>query len=240
MAVSVFETAFREVKTTKEMTEALTISVCNQLIAVNENSITKKVVIDADIGLNTYFTIGSENIDKFSVSITSPNGHKYDSTSSEFVKSDSLKRYQLKLKSAEEGIWTVKFERHSNQIIFAMVSVMSQPLNPNAIQMRVWLKDPDINTGMPPLIFVEIRKGNYALIGAEVTATIDKPNATQTQLKLKNYNNIYCNYFTDYCGPGRYNVCVLANCEANKFQLKSLTGSDSKPGNKPSILETYL
>jgi hypothetical protein len=62
--------------------------------------------------------------------------------------------------------------------------------------MRVWLKDADINTGMPPIIFIEIRKGREPVIETEVMATIDRPNGTEIKINLKNYENIYCNYFT--------------------------------------------
>ncbi len=76
-------------------------------IAVNSESfvlkqnVDKNVFIDSHIGRNTKFIIVSEDFDKFSVSMTSPKGQKYDSTSREYVKSRSLKRYQLKLKSAD-------------------------------------------------------------------------------------------------------------------------------------------
>jgi hypothetical protein len=97
--------------------------------------------------------------------------------------------------------------------------------------MRVWLKDADINTGMPPIIFAQIRKGSDAVIGAEVTATIDKPNGTQTQIKLENHNNIYCNYFTDYCGSGRYNVSVSCNNETKKSHTRSFQNKILAEGN---------
>jgi hypothetical protein len=221
MAIRVFESAFQEVKTSKEMSEAITICVCNELIAINYQSIAFKVIIDSDIGRNTNFIIGSEDIDKFSVTITSPNGQKYDSTSSEFSRNLSLKRYQLKPKNTEPGVWLISFVRHSNQTLSATVSVTSQPINPNAIQMRVMLKDADINSQTPPVIIAEIRKGSDAVIGAEVMATVDKPDGTQTNVKLNNYNNIYINYFTDYCGSGRYNVSVLAKNETNNCRLNS-------------------
>ncbi len=222
MAARVIESAIQEVKTCTEMSEAFTISICNEIVIIGHQSVNKTVIIDPDIGRNTVFTIGSEDIDKFSLSITSPNGHKYDSTSNELIKNQSLKRYQLKPKKTESGIWTIGFVRHSKQTLFTTVSVTSQPLNPNAIQMRVILKDADNSSQMPPIIIAEIRKGNNAVIGAQVIATIDKPNGTQTQIKLENHNNIYCNYFTDYCGSGRYNVCVLAKSVPNVCQLKSL------------------
>jgi hypothetical protein len=221
MAVRVIESAFQEVKISKELSESMTIEVSKDLIAIIEQTVNKTIIIDSDIGRNTNFTIGSEDFDKFSVSLTSPKGQKYDSTSSEYVNNQSLKRYQFKLKSAEPRIWTISFVKHSNVNICATISVTSQPLNSNATQMRVWLKDADINTGMPPIIFAEIRKGSDAVIGAEVTATIDKPNGTQTNVKLNNLNDIYCNYFTDYCGSGRYNVSVSAKSELNICQ-KSL------------------
>jgi hypothetical protein len=72
---------------------------------------------------------------------------------------------------------------------------------------------------LPPIIFVQIPKGSDAVIGAEVTATIDKPNGTQTNVKFNNLN-IYCNYFTDYCGSGRYNVSLPVKSELNIYQNK--------------------
>jgi hypothetical protein len=38
IAVSIFGTAFIEVKPTKEMNEALTITVCNELVSINQIS----------------------------------------------------------------------------------------------------------------------------------------------------------------------------------------------------------
>jgi hypothetical protein len=109
MAVRVIESAFQEVKISKELSESITIEVSKDLISIVEQTLNKTIIIDSDIGRNTNFTIGSEDFDKFSVSLTSPKGQKYDSTSSEYVKNQSLKRYQFKLKSAEPGIWTISF-----------------------------------------------------------------------------------------------------------------------------------
>jgi hypothetical protein len=89
---------------------------------------------------------------------TIPTHGPNDSTSNELIKNQSLKRYQLKPKKTESGIWTISFVKHSKQTLFANVSVTSQPFNPNAIQMRVILKDADINTGMPPIIVTENTK----------------------------------------------------------------------------------
>jgi hypothetical protein len=229
MAIRVIESAFIEAKANKELNETLTIGVCNELITI-KRFVEKQVIIDSDIGRNTNFTISSENIDQFTVSITSPNRQLYDSSSDEFTKNQSYKRYQLRVKNAESGVWTIAFKKHTNDILSANISVTSQPLNPNAIQMKVWTKDADINTGMPPLIFALLRKGNETVIGADVIATIDKPNGTQTDIKLNNYNNVYCNYFTDYSGPGRYNVSVLAKNSDNNCQLLIDEKSKSSSG----------
>jgi len=230
MAIRVIESALTEAKVSKELNEALTISVCNDLIVIDQ-LVDKKVIIDSDIGRNTNFTIGSEDIDKFSVSIISPNGQIYNSNSKEFSKNLSYKRYQLSLRNAESGVWSLSFIKNSIESLSATVSVTSQPLNPNAIEMRVWLKDADTNSETPPLIFAQIHKGNDFVIGAEVMATIDKPDGNQTNIKLNNYNNIYYNYFTDYCGSGRYNVSVLAKNTENKCQLKKCDDPKSISGN---------
>ena len=219
----VIEATIQEVKTGKELAEVVNISVCDDIVSIKQQSITKTVTIDADIGRNTVFTIGSEDFDKISLSIESPNGHRYDSSSREMTKNQALKRFQLKLTAAEPGVWSINLNKHSNQSIEANVSVKSQPLKSNAIQMRVSLIAADSNS--PPIIVSELRKGKEVIIGAEVMATIDRPDGSQRQLKLNNYDNIYCNYFTDYCGAGRYNVTVLAQNKAFNCKLKALSSN---------------
>ena len=86
--------------------------------------------------------------------------------------------------------------------------------------MRVSLID--ANSYSPPIIVWQLLKGNKVIIDAEVVATVDKPNGTQSQLKLNNYDNIYCNYFTDYCGADRYNLTVFAQNYEFNCKLKSL------------------
>ena len=225
MMARIIESSIQEVKTSKELAEAINICVCDDIIQLNQTKVIKNVTIDSDIGQNTVFTIGSEDFDKISIMIQSPNGHKYDSTSNEMTQNQALKRFQLKLSAAEPGVWSICVTKHSNQNIWTNLSVKSQPLNPKAIQMRVTLKDADNNS--PPIIATEIRKGNDCVVGADVSATVDKPDGTQSELKLLNFRNIYCNYFTDYCGCGRYNVTVLAQNKSFNCQLKSLTSKTS-------------
>ncbi len=210
MAARVIENAIEEVKSSKEINEVYSVIVYNEIVVLNEISITKNILIDSCIGLNTVFTISSENIDKFSVSIKSPSGKMFNVSSDGLVRDETLKLLKLKLRNSESGIWKIYFLKHSNQILQAGLSVTSQAINPNFARMRVWFKDENIATKMPPLIFTELRKGNTAVIGADVMAIIDKPDGTQASLKLDNYHDIYCNYFTDYCGPGRYNFSVSA------------------------------
>ena len=221
MTVRVIEASVQEFKECKELAEVHRICVCDHIIRLTEIRVIKNVTIDSDIGRNTVFTIGSEDFGKISVCIYSPNGHKYDSTSTEFNKNENLKRIQFKPKVTEPGVWSISLIKHSKQTICVSVSVKTQPFNPNPIQMRVSFKEADSNS--PPIIITEIRKGSEAVIGAEVTATVDKPDGTQNKLKLINYNNIYCNFFTDYCGGGRYNVTVLAQNKGSNCQLMSLS-----------------
>ena len=127
MMARMIEAAIQEVKTSKESAESVIISVCDDILHFNQTMVIKNVTIDSDIGRNTVFTIGSEDFDKISVSIQSPNGHKYDSSSSELIRNQALKRYQLKPKKEETGVWYITLTKHSNQTINANISVKSQP-----------------------------------------------------------------------------------------------------------------
>ena len=172
----------------------------------------KTVIIDPDIGRNTTFNIGSKDYERMSVIIQSPNGSRYDMSSPEMTRNSSLKRYELKVSKAETGIWTITLNKIGTQKISVNLSVKSQALGGIAVELRTTLIESNSNTS--PIIVAKLHRGNDFVIGAQVSATIDRPDGTQTKLQLKNYDNIYANYFTDYCGCGRYNVTVMADTSA--------------------------
>ena len=212
MIARVIESTIQEIKVGKELAEVIFVSVCDDIIELNQSITMKTVVIDPDIGRNTSFTIGTEDYQRMSVIIQSPNGSRYDMSSPEMTRNSALKRYELKVSKAETGIWTITLNKSGTQKILANISVKSQALGGSAVELRTTLIESDSTT--PPIIVAKLNRGNDFVIGAQVSATIDRPDGTQSKLKLKNYDNIYANYFTDYCGVGRYNVTVIADTSA--------------------------
>ena len=209
MIARVIEATIQEIKTGKELSEVIFVSVCDDIIDLNLGITMKAVVIDPDIGRNTSFTIGSEDYERMSVIIQSPNGNRFDVSSTEMTRNSALKRYELKVSKAETGIWTITLNKSGTQKISANLSVKSQALGGSAVELRTTLIESDNTT--PPIIVAKLNRGNDFVIGAQVSATIDRPDGTQSKLQLKNYDKIYTNYFTDYCGCGRYNVTVMAD-----------------------------
>ena len=209
MIARVIQATIQEISVGKEMAEIIFVSVCDDIIELNQSITTKTVVIDPDIGRNTTFFIGSESYERITVVIRSPNGSRYDISSPEMSKNSTLKRYEFKVSKAEAGVWTITLTRSGSQNFSANISVKSQALGGSAVELRTTLIDADSTT--PPIIVAKLNRGNDFVIGAQVSATIDRPDGTQSQLLLKNYDNIYANYFTDYCGVGRYNVSVRAD-----------------------------
>ena len=127
MMARVIESTSQEVSTRGEKAEVFYISICNHIVVIKHRSLTKSVTIDPDIGCNTVFTIGSQDFNNISLSIESPNGYKYDSSSPELTSNAGLKQYQLKLSTAEPCVWSINLNNHSKQTIEANITVKSRP-----------------------------------------------------------------------------------------------------------------
>ncbi|CAG2116982.1 unnamed protein product, partial [Medioppia subpectinata] len=82
-------------------------------------------------------------------------------------------------------------------------------------ELQVFLR-PSKDT-CPPIIACRLCKGDDPIVGAIVTATVDRPGGTQTDHQLNLFHNegYYYTFYTDYSGAGRYNVCVRAVNDGN-------------------------
>ncbi|CAG2163317.1 unnamed protein product [Oppiella nova] len=237
MIARIMEAAMQEVITSKEMAEVVTISVVNEILTIDDStdSAEIQVPIDPDIGRNTQIQVRSEDIKFIDIDITSPSGTTYSTNGGQVLKRLELKQCQQYMDETEPGVWLIKLNKHCGQAVRAHVKVESEATGVNAIQMNVQLRAPEADC--PPIIVCTLSKANEPVVGAVVTATVDRPNETQTELPLNNYyEGFYYGYYTDYSGTGRYNVSVLAtnsgnstNWKASSFQIK-----DYQPSQLPS------
>ncbi|CAG2100943.1 unnamed protein product [Medioppia subpectinata] len=215
MMARVMEAAMKEVITSKEMAEVVTHTVVNEVVVINGNTYETRVPIEADIGRNTQIHVRSEAINDIVVEITGPSGAVYSTTGGEIMKRLDLKECVLFMDSTESGLWAIKVRAKTSGTVRAHLVVESNPTGAQAIELQVFLKASEGNC--PPIVASKLSKGNDPILSALVTATVDKPDGTQTNLSLSSHHNdgYYYAYFTDYSGAGRYNVSALAVDDGN-------------------------
>ncbi|CAG2106831.1 unnamed protein product [Medioppia subpectinata] len=214
MAERVMSAAMQEVKVSREMAEVVIIGVYNDIVTVAEDSdhTVVQVPIDRDIGRNTSVQVLSHDIGSLIVTFESPAGAMAD----QFVIDDSLKRARLNVRQCAPGVWRLVLTKQPGVIrkaIRAQVVVeseMSGTGNAAAIELYVGIRGQEANC--PPLLVCRLDKAGGSVLGAHLTATVDRPDGTQTHTPLDRYHTdgYYYNYFTNFCGAGRYNVSVLA------------------------------
>ncbi|CAG2101688.1 unnamed protein product [Medioppia subpectinata] len=214
MAERVMSAAMQEVKVSREMAEVVVIGIYNDIVTLNEgsNHTVVQVPIDPDIGRNTSVQVLSHDIGSLIITFESPAGAMAD----QFVMDDSLKRARLNVRQCAPGVWRLLLTKQPGVIrkaIRAQVVVeseMSGTGSGSAIELYVGIRGQEANC--PPLLVCRLDKAGGPVLGAHLTATVDRPDGTQTHTPLDRYHTdgYYYNYFTDYCGAGRYNVSVLA------------------------------
>ncbi|CAG2104007.1 unnamed protein product, partial [Medioppia subpectinata] len=211
MMSRVIETAMKEVITSKEMAEVVTHTVVNEVVVISGNTYETRVPIEADIGRNTKIQIRSEAIKNIDVNITGPSGAVYSTTGGgQIAKQLDLKECILYLELIESGLWTIKLTPQVPTAVRAHLIVESNPTRAQAIELQVFLREQE---GIyPPIMVCRLCKGNDPIVSAIVTATVDRPDGTQTDFPLNMFHDrgYYYAYFTDYSGAGWYNVSVLA------------------------------
>ncbi|CAG2103837.1 unnamed protein product [Medioppia subpectinata] len=216
MLGQVMEAAMKEVITSKEMAEVVTHTVVNEVVVINGNTYETRVPIEADIGRNTQIQIRSEAIKDIDVDITGPSGVVYSTTGGgQIDKRLDVKECRIYFKSTESGLWTIKLTKQISSPVRAHLVLESNPTGAKAIDLQVFQRPPEINC--PPIVVCRLCKGNDPIVGAIVTATVDRPGGTQTDLPLNIYHKegYYYAYFTDYSVAGRYNVSALAVNDSN-------------------------
>jgi calcium-activated chloride channel regulator 4 len=197
------------------------VAVFDQLIDIDQTVTYKEVTIKVDnqLGKNNVITISlgvsyQDQFAKLKISVVAPDGFNYEcGAHSDFVKDESLKRCQLKLETSKNGNFTVHINREANgQKIQVNIKMSSQAKDPNdpPVIVNAWLSKIEIDHSKEqPTIFVQIKKGSFPVIKADVYAIIENEKGTQFRIKVKdsgNFDGIYVAKFTKADSNGRYSV----------------------------------
>lgn len=159
------------------------------LIIIGNQKVHKKVIIDKELGKNTKFFISCNDIDVVIASFVSPNGQIFTSSDPFYQKDSQLKQIRLSIPNSEVGHWEVIFERdvrHDRKIILAL-TVTSEPKDHKFQPIRVNCYFGKLQVRYPAtaLIYAEVRKGQNAVIGAKVVATVERPQSGQVEVRTK-------------------------------------------------------
>jgi calcium-activated chloride channel regulator 4 len=199
------------------------VAVFDKMIDIDQTVTDKEVIIKVDnqLGKNNVITISldmnyQDQFAKLKISVVAPDGFNYVCGGhSDFVKDESLKRCQLKLATSKNGNFKVHINREANgQKIQINIKMSSQAKDPNdpPVIVNAWLSKIEIDHSKDqPTIFVQIKKGSFPVIKADVYAIIENEKGTQFRIRVKdsgNFDGIYIAKFNKADSNGRYSISV--------------------------------
>ncbi|GLG98032.1 Uncharacterized protein GBIM_04671 [Gryllus bimaculatus] len=150
-----------------------------ELTDENRSSVTGSFVLDESLGEPARFAIFTHSTDNpliRSISLVSPSQFTYS------TRSDSLalvKMLTLQATINETGTWTYYIERYSGNPQPHYVQVMATPRTSTApvVRARAWT-----SKNLSPLVlYAEVKKGDYPVMGAKVEVIVTRPGRNGTQ-----------------------------------------------------------
>ncbi|XP_070559929.1 calcium-activated chloride channel regulator 1-like [Ptychodera flava] len=179
--------------------------------------------IDATIGKNTkFFFLWATS--QISVIVRRPNGGVIDDSSPEYRLDNPRKSVYVEISGiAEPGEWFYEISGPSQSV---QVSIQSG-VRDGALPIRVSTSTSDtLVTEIPPSIsiYTQVRLGYTPIIGADVTATVERPasyppvdvklldNGAGADIKKDDgvYSGVFLDFVTATCPDCRYNIKVNA------------------------------
>ncbi|NXN63654.1 CLCA1 regulator, partial [Himantopus himantopus] len=177
------------------------------------------VPVDKTVGNNTFFSI-TWNISQPFFFLRDPKGKEYGSL--DFTIDDSIQTTaRLTISgTAEVGDWQFCIKNIHTATQSVSVTATSRPASSSVPPVSLAAHVNRANTAFNPVVvYAEVSQGFLPVLGATVTATIEKDGAAAVILELldngagadmiKN-DGIYSRYFTSLQGTGRYSVKVNA------------------------------
>ncbi|XP_071826585.1 calcium-activated chloride channel regulator 1-like [Apostichopus japonicus] len=191
------------------------------------------VYLDPTVGVKTSFDFSYLVETAFSaidVIIKSPSGRVFTNDSYEGYGVDlTFKVVSVKFEFAETGFWSYEvFNRHTSEHeVFVSISTYAsqEGVDPIIATSELSGSITDFANGQPLIAFSEVRQGFNPVIRANVTATIERPDANGNRyesIMLQLLDNgagadvvkddgIYSRYFTEFTGVGYYGIKININ-----------------------------
>ncbi|CAL1275126.1 unnamed protein product [Larinioides sclopetarius] len=136
-------------------------------------------------------------------------------------KKEIVPSWNFDISNPQTGVYRLKTRRNFGERSPVMVSVYGTPsANEELISARVWVETVESKVSPPPvLIYAEVRKGNYPLRNATVTAYVYHPEDDGISeitllddglgnVDVTQNDGIYSHYFTNFTSTGSYNVYI--------------------------------
>ncbi|KFV89919.1 Epithelial chloride channel protein, partial [Eurypyga helias] len=191
-----------------------------ELVVQHSGWMNTTVPVDKTVGNNTFFSI-AWNLSQPFFFLRDPKGKEYGS--SDFTIDDSNPNTaSLSINgTAEVGDWQFYVQNVHTATQSISVTAASRPASSDVPPVSAAVHMNRAKRALHPVaVYAEVRQGFLPVLGATVTATIEKDNAPAVMLELldngagadimKN-DGIYSRYFTSLQGTGRYSVKVSAH-----------------------------
>ncbi|XP_046581484.1 calcium-activated chloride channel regulator 3A-1-like [Haliotis rubra] len=214
------------------------ISICNNRVRIEifraakfvtgGTTVEDNVIMDATVGSDTMFVFTLPHRTSVTVTLSSPDGVKYTSGSSECSIDHTLNIVRFNFHKAQTGVWRYSLWSPTSGTVTLVVKALpadhAQPYEINS-----WLSSTgaDLSAANPvkPIVYVSVRKGYSPVVDADVTVIVERPTGLPVTLKPKDDgtlpdnmadDGVYSVYFTQFSGNERYSLDVDVRTIAHK------------------------
>ncbi|CAG2112704.1 unnamed protein product, partial [Medioppia subpectinata] len=185
------------------------------------------VPVPRELGRNTRFVVTSDDIESLNVTLKAPDNRVYGLGGDRAVYRPLEMRAAFAIPMADEGKWTVGYERRQRdnnyETVIAYLSVTSESRVDEPVKVRAWVDTPFTATGKgadhkvttTAVITAEVTKRYNYVICADVLALVDRPTGDPVVIRLRDNglgadkvanDGLYSGVFRQFNGNGRYGV----------------------------------
>ncbi|NWJ05827.1 CLCA1 regulator, partial [Crypturellus undulatus] len=198
------------------------------LTVASKQWINDTVTIDKTVGNDTFFVIAWSSYQPH-IFLTDPKGKQYG-TSDFTIDNSNTRAARLGINgTAEAGDWHYYIENYVTQSQSISITVTSRAAEANVppVTVNAYMNQLD-TVPYPVVVYAEVSQEFLPVLGATVTATIEKDGAAAESLQLldngagadtiKN-DGIYSRYFTSFQSGQRYSLKVTAHGRKTTVRL---------------------
>jgi len=221
---------FYETSTYQATEDDVTAKIAEEQFRNTGDNMVSKFTIDLSIGRDTAVSfVYVDRSDIADVRIDGPGTSVSLGTSSTSAVTvelnDHLRQFRFVFATLEPGVYQYTITRRGSRAQDVTATILSKSRKKGDDLLEVACTVIEVGRSSPPkfLVMAEVKKGSSPVINANVIAKIDRPNNyasvvlqlwdTGKKGDMVRDDGIYCAYFTQYSGAGRY--IVQANVVAN-------------------------